>query len=121
MGQRCTILELSESKCRWPIGDPSSPDFFFCGGKTIEGLPYCGHHSRIAYQPTADRRRDRRPCTRVGFAALRRVRHATPSGREVIGRFCGRTNVRAKGALAGGIGDDANCGYAVFTKRSLSA
>ena len=61
MGQRCTILELSESKCRWPIGDPSSPDFFFCGGKTIEGLPYCGHHSRIAYQPTADRRRDRRP------------------------------------------------------------
>jgi GcrA cell cycle regulator len=61
IGQRCSILELTDSKCRWPIGDPSSPDFFFCGGKTIEGLPYCGYHSRIAYQPATDRRRDKRP------------------------------------------------------------
>ena len=60
IGQRCTILELGEGKCRWPIGDPSTPDFFFCGGKTIEGLPYCGYHSRIAYQPPADRRKERR-------------------------------------------------------------
>jgi GcrA cell cycle regulator len=60
IGQRCSILELGESKCRWPIGDPSAPDFFFCGGKTIEGLPYCGYHSRIAYQPAVDRRKDRR-------------------------------------------------------------
>ena len=34
IGQRCTILELNESKCRWPIGDPGAVDFFFCGGKT---------------------------------------------------------------------------------------
>jgi GcrA cell cycle regulator len=61
MGQRCSILELNESTCRWPIGDPSAVDFFFCGGKTIEGLPYCGYHSRIAYQPASERRRDRRP------------------------------------------------------------
>jgi GcrA cell cycle regulator len=60
IGQRCTILDLTESKCHWPIGDPSSSDFFFCGGKAIEGLPYCGYHSRVAYQPVADRRRDRR-------------------------------------------------------------
>jgi len=60
IGQRCSILELTEGKCHWPIGDPSSSDFFFCGGKTIEGLPYCGYHSRIAYQPAADRRRTRR-------------------------------------------------------------
>jgi GcrA cell cycle regulator len=58
IGQRCSTLELSEGKCRWPIGDPSTPDFFFCGGKTIEGLPYCGYHARIAYQPGVDRRRD---------------------------------------------------------------
>ena len=56
--QRCTILDLGTGKCRWPVGDPSSADFFFCGAKTAEGLPYCGHHSRMAYQPT-DRRRDR--------------------------------------------------------------
>jgi GcrA cell cycle regulator len=60
IGQRCTILELTENTCRWPIGDPSAPDFFFCGGKTVEGLPYCGYHSRIAYQPVSERRREKR-------------------------------------------------------------
>src|ERR1700680_672335 len=35
LGQRCSILELTDSKCRWPIGDPSSTDFFFCGGKPL--------------------------------------------------------------------------------------
>ena len=61
LGQRCTILDLTDSKCRWPIGDPGQPDFFFCGGKTVGTLPYCGYHARIAYQPAAERRRDRRP------------------------------------------------------------
>jgi GcrA cell cycle regulator len=56
IGQRCSILELNEEKCRWPIGDPGTPEFFFCGGRSIDGLPYCGYHSRIAYQPVATRR-----------------------------------------------------------------
>jgi len=60
MGQRCTILQLTEATCHWPIGDPSAPDFFFCGGKSVGGLPYCTYHCRIAYQPV-ERRRDRRP------------------------------------------------------------
>jgi GcrA cell cycle regulator len=60
LGQRCSLLELSDCKCRWPIGDPSSGEFFFCGGKPVDGLPYCGYHSRIAYQPSAERRRERR-------------------------------------------------------------
>ncbi len=57
MSQRLSLLELSEATCHWPVGDPSSPDFFFCGGKALGGLPYCAHHSRVAYQPTVDRRR----------------------------------------------------------------
>jgi len=61
IGQRRTILELTEQTCRWPIGDPGSSEFFFCGGNTIAGLPYCAYHSRVAYQPAGDRRRDRRP------------------------------------------------------------
>jgi len=61
IGQRRTILELTEQTCRWPIGDPGSSDFFFCGGNTVDGLPYCAYHARLAYQPPADRRRDRRP------------------------------------------------------------
>jgi GcrA cell cycle regulator len=60
IGQRCTLLELNEDKCHWPIGDPGQPDFFFCGGKTGSGTPYCGYHARVAYQPPAARR-DRRP------------------------------------------------------------
>jgi GcrA cell cycle regulator len=61
IGQRRTLLELNEQTCRWPVGDPGSGDFFFCGGNTVTGLPYCAYHSRVAYQPAADRRRDRRP------------------------------------------------------------
>jgi GcrA cell cycle regulator len=61
IGQRRTILELNEQTCRWPVGDPSSGDFFFCGGNTLEGVPYCAYHSRVAYQPASDRRRDKRP------------------------------------------------------------
>lgn len=59
MGERCSLLELGEGKCRWPVGDPGSNDFFFCGGRTSDGLPYCSYHARIAYQPV-DRRRDKR-------------------------------------------------------------
>ncbi|CAM5202885.1 GcrA cell cycle regulator [Bosea thiooxidans] len=57
--ERVTIMDLREYMCRWPMGDPTSPDFRFCGARSQTGLPYCAHHSRIAYQPAADRRRDR--------------------------------------------------------------
>jgi GcrA cell cycle regulator len=60
IGQRRTLLELTEVTCHWPIGDPGSADFFFCGGQSVTNLPYCAYHSRIAYQP-ANVRRDRRP------------------------------------------------------------
>ncbi len=64
IGQRCSLLELSDSKCHWPIGDPGHPDFFFCGGKAVAALPYCAYHCRIAYQPIAERRRERRSARR---------------------------------------------------------
>jgi GcrA cell cycle regulator len=57
MSQRLSLLELNEATCHWPIGDPSSPDFFFCGGKVLTGLPYCAQHSRVAYQPPVNLRR----------------------------------------------------------------
>jgi GcrA cell cycle regulator len=59
--QRKTLLQLNEKTCRWPVGDPGSADFFFCGGDTVNELPYCSYHSRVAYQPLTDRRRDKRP------------------------------------------------------------
>ncbi|MGL4263736.1 MAG: GcrA family cell cycle regulator [Afipia sp.] len=64
MSQRLSLLELNESTCHWPVGDPGSADFFFCGGKALTSLPYCAHHSRVAYQPASDRRRTSRPSTK---------------------------------------------------------
>lgn len=61
--ERVTIMDLRESMCRWPIGDPSSPDFRFCGARALTGLPYCACHAQIAYQPSSDRRRDRKTGT----------------------------------------------------------
>ena len=54
--QRCSLLELSEEKCRWPINTPGEEDFCFCGNMPIEGLPYCAGHSRLAYQPGSRQR-----------------------------------------------------------------
>lgn len=58
--QRRTILQLTADSCRWPIGDPGRPDFFFCGGNTVPSLPYCAYHARLAYVPVSDRRREHR-------------------------------------------------------------
>src|SRR6056297_2884174 len=58
--QHVTIMELREGMCRWPIGDPTSAEFRFCGARADIGVPYCNHHARIAYQPAADRRRERK-------------------------------------------------------------
>lgn len=60
VSQRVTIMDLREAMCRWPIGDPTTPEFRFCGGRSITGLPYCTQHAEIAYQPAAERKRDRR-------------------------------------------------------------
>jgi GcrA cell cycle regulator len=59
MHERASILTLREGMCRWPIGDPGEEEFHFCGRKSSTGVPYCEHHSRMAYQPV-QRRRERR-------------------------------------------------------------
>ena len=46
-----TFLGLNERMCKWPIGDPRQPDFHFCSEHAQTGLPYCGEHAAIAYQP----------------------------------------------------------------------
>lgn len=49
------VTKAGEHHCRWPIGDPRSPDFRFCGCQSVEGLPYCPDHARIAYQTVSRR------------------------------------------------------------------
>lgn len=58
-GERVNILMLSDKTCRWPVGDPGSEDFFFCGHAPKDGVPYCEYHARLAYQPLQDRRRNK--------------------------------------------------------------
>jgi GcrA cell cycle regulator len=58
MNERKYIQTLTESCCRWPIGDPQLAEFHFCGKKKVNGLPYCDHHARRAFQPPQTRRRD---------------------------------------------------------------
>ncbi len=59
MSERVTILELRETMCRWPLGDPTTPEFRYCGATSPVGVSYCASHARIAYQPVQDRRRER--------------------------------------------------------------
>jgi GcrA cell cycle regulator len=53
-----TVLQINEQTCKWPVGDPSQSDFHFCARRSESGIPYCGYHARIAYQPVSDRRRN---------------------------------------------------------------
>lgn len=49
-----SLLELSNGDCRWPIGNPGSRQFHFCGepGADVEqGIPYCRLHMQRAYLP----------------------------------------------------------------------
>lgn len=59
MSEMVTIMDLREGMCRWPVGDPTTSEFRFCGSKSPAAGPYCVHHARIAYQPAQDRRRER--------------------------------------------------------------
>jgi GcrA cell cycle regulator len=54
--QCCSLMELNEARCRWPISTPGAEDFCFCGNTPVEGLPYCPGHSRLAYRPGSRRR-----------------------------------------------------------------
>lgn len=47
-----TVLTLGNRMCKWPIGDPTSDDFSFCGRRANDGIPYCTEHARVAYQPS---------------------------------------------------------------------
>jgi GcrA cell cycle regulator len=48
--QRRSFLDLDSQSCRWPVGDPASPDFFFCGAQPLVDKPYCAEHCARAYR-----------------------------------------------------------------------
>ena len=58
--RRLTLMELTERTCKWPIGDPATEDFWFCGLPSVQGKPYCEAHVGVAFQPMSARRDRRR-------------------------------------------------------------
>ena len=57
--KKLSLLELTEKTCKWPVGDPATEEFWFCGLATQSGKPYCEAHVGVAFQPM-NSRRDRR-------------------------------------------------------------
>lgn len=56
-GDKATVSTLSKNMCRWPVGDPSSDDFHFCGQAAATGKPYCAYHAHMAFQPSGTTRK----------------------------------------------------------------
>ena len=54
--KKLTLMELTERTCKWPVGDPATDDFWFCGLSTQAGKPYCEAHVGVAFQPMSSRR-----------------------------------------------------------------
>lgn len=55
-GDFASVLNIRESMCKWPIGDPMDKDFAFCG-RAAAGGPYCAEHAKVAFQPKKGRTR----------------------------------------------------------------
>ena len=58
--RKLTLMDLTERTCKWPIGDPATEDFWFCGLPSVAGKPYCEAHVGVAFQPMSARRDRRR-------------------------------------------------------------
>ncbi|PZX15803.1 GcrA cell cycle regulator [Palleronia aestuarii] len=54
--KRIGLMELTERTCKWPIGDPATEQFWFCGLPVQSGKPYCEAHVGVAFQPMSSRR-----------------------------------------------------------------
>ena len=58
--KKLNLMELTERTCKWPIGDPATDEFWFCGLPAKQGKPYCEAHVGVAFQPMSARRDRRR-------------------------------------------------------------
>jgi GcrA cell cycle regulator len=56
--RQLTIVELRPTTCRWPLGDPRTPDFRYCGAggaSMTGGHPYCPYHHSLSYETRQQR------------------------------------------------------------------
>lgn len=48
------LVEVRECHCRWPLGDPATPQFRFCGEARRDGSSYCERHHARVYRKVND-------------------------------------------------------------------
>jgi GcrA cell cycle regulator len=70
VADKTSLLDLNDRICKWPMGHPGEPDFYFCGQPANPGYPYCVEHCGVAYQAQLPRR-DRRPPPPLPFGGPR--------------------------------------------------
>lgn len=46
-----SVMELTATTCRWPIGHPREAHFGFCGRRCAADRPYCDRHAAVAFRP----------------------------------------------------------------------
>jgi GcrA cell cycle regulator len=51
-----TFRPMRPQACCWPIGEPGTKSFRFCGAEAMPGKPYCAEHAALAYVKVRDRR-----------------------------------------------------------------
>jgi hypothetical protein len=56
----CSIYELTNRRCHWPLGKVSDVAALYCGAKAVRGCPWCAHHLMIAH-PTSTSKGMRKP------------------------------------------------------------
>lgn len=44
--------------CCWPLGEPGTSSFHFCGAEAVPGKPYCAEHAALAYVKVRDKREE---------------------------------------------------------------
>ncbi len=52
---RLTVVDLTETTCRWPTGNPRDLKTFRYCGEIARGGPYCERHAQLAYLPRLPR------------------------------------------------------------------
>ena len=59
-----SLEELTDKHCKWPLGDPRTREFHFCGTARMEGMSYCDYHCAVAYQVPTRRDESQPPAER---------------------------------------------------------
>lgn len=52
LAQRRSLAAIKDNECHFPVGDPNSAEFFYCGAPVEGELAYCRtHHQRMFTAP----------------------------------------------------------------------